>query len=168
MNPSQTENHEPQIDTLEEVSETLKEQVAVLEEERAEAEATVSKMQDHFEDIAGQIESCRRSMELIKKLSTELELLGVNATIQAAHAGEQGKGFLIVAEYINKLSQNSKKSVDDVLHQLSFLTQSSEGAEHDFSEIVHAMENHRSLLDTLNDSMESASMDEACSTTTKE
>ncbi|MDR9853168.1 methyl-accepting chemotaxis protein [Paenibacillus sp. VCA1] len=59
-------------------------------------------------------ESISKVLEILTQLMKQTNVLSLNATIEAARAGRYGKGFKVVADEIRELSEEAKRSVDDV------------------------------------------------------
>jgi methyl-accepting chemotaxis protein len=53
-------------------------------------------------------------LELIKNIADQTKMLGLNAAIEAARAGDAGRGFGVVAEEIRKLSDESRQTVNQI------------------------------------------------------
>lgn len=65
-------------------------------------------------EIGELIEQTNIILDFVNNVASNSKLLGLNAAIEAARAGDSGKGFSVVADEIRKMAENSAKSVNDI------------------------------------------------------
>jgi len=79
---------------------------------------TTSIVSEEVTKTNSNVESTDKILELVKGVADTTNLLGLNAAIEAARVGEQGRGFTVVADEIRKLSVSTKQSINQISNTL--------------------------------------------------
>ncbi len=113
-----------------------------------------------IQKINNSIDSIQNMISVIQNVSSQTNLLAMNAAIEAAHAGEYGKGFAVVSDEIRKLaeasSQNSHEvgtSLKVIIENIRNASSSSETTLNTFSQIVGDVEELLGSMNEISQSM---------------
>lgn len=88
-----------------------------------ETNEIMTEMEKHSNEI-------QNITSLITAISEQTNLLALNAAIEAARAGEAGKGFAVVADEVRKLAEQSKNSADEIQKMVNQIQKASGAAVH--------------------------------------
>ncbi|MFD0698871.1 methyl-accepting chemotaxis protein [Paenibacillus sp. GCM10027628] len=77
-------------------------------------EEMIRSMVDKVDNLKDSTRSIRKILDVLNNMTKQTNILSLNATIEAARAGAAGKGFMVVADEIRKLADQSRQSIDVV------------------------------------------------------
>ena len=146
--------HSMATDTLEladtggQTIDIAKKQMAVIYDSTKGTTELIKKLTEQSEEI-------QNISRVITAITDQTNLLALNAAIEAARAGEQGKGFAVVADEVRKLAEESNQSATQIVALTNEIQQDTRNVERSVLEGLRTVEDGVSMINNAGDSFTS-------------
>ncbi len=147
----------PMIDTIKQVAGISAEKMNFIREMAGKTQDSYQKIKetnDIIEKAALNIKNILQIISIINEISTTVNLVALNASIEATHAGEYGTGFSIIAREIKKLSDSTKKNSEEIGRTLKEVVKNVQDSVSIGKESLLSFEEQKNGVVTLTQSLE--------------
>jgi len=123
-----------------ELAQTGGESINLARETSENVSGIISELESEIENLTGKATEIGGVISVINDISEQTNLLALNAAIEAARAGEAGRGFAVVADEVRKLAEKTQSSTKEIEDMVSSMTENIDKVNSGAQNVVSALE----------------------------
>jgi len=148
------------ITSISGVTEKMETQFKTVGESSVRGSNVQKESAERIRTIVSQSQDLQDANKVIATIAAKTNLLAMNAAIEAAHAGESGKGFAVVADEIRQLALNSTKEsqkigneLKEIVKTINQIVKDSEASTNAFAEVTSRIDQTGKLVHEVNNAI---------------
>lgn len=138
---------EEKLEQTEAVLTKVKSYIEEIEQSASMLERSNSGLETQTKEVNDSIKNIDGVLQIIDKVSSQTNILGLNASIEAARAGEHGRGFSVVADEVRKLASETVKASEQIRNYVEAIKKTINQLISSFDTVDQSVDNNAELVD---------------------
>ena len=128
-----------------------RDEIVLLTNRVQESSEVEVELADKMDTLSSEANNVKGVLDVIGDIADQTNLLALNAAIEAARAGEHGRGFAVVADEVRKLAERTQKSLSEINATINVIVQSIQEASENMNQNSQGIQHLAEIASTVED-----------------